>query len=479
MGRIGRVGVAVALSGALLLAHAGMAAENDDLNLIPDEVRTESPPSVPDAPGASAPPAADPRGKLFLENAATLFSYRNDLLVPPPAQAAPNLRNRLSLDARQEWAPSEGFKLFYSGRLNLFAEDDFNFPTQQSVRHDLREAYASWEAVPRGFLDLGRINLKSGVALGYNPTDFFKPRSVIDRTSQDPSVLRENRLGTLMARGQTIWEGGALAIAFAPSLYEPSRIYPPNDMPSFDPMFDRTNAENRLLVKTNLDLEIGLSPEFLLYHEGGRTTFGANLSHTVGQSMVVYGEWAGGRRASLIEEAVRYGQRTGSLPASVPILLPGGRGEKFQHDLTLGASYTTEAKITFNLEYHYHQAGMSKQDWQNWFDIGRANRSSRAATGQLWYIRGYALDQQEPLTRHQAFLRATWTDAFVRDLELVGLVSTNLYDGSSFVQLSANYFLSNAWTVGAIAAANVGRDRSERGSQAQDMSLTFKAIRYF
>ena len=470
---------AILLCSLLLASTAGRAAENDDLNLIPEEVR------APDAPGSAAPgdapapaPAA-PRGQLFLEDAATLFSYRNGLLVPPPAQAAPNLRHRLSLDARQEWAPGEGLKLTYSGRLNLFAEDDFNFPSQQSVRHDLREAYASWEAVPRGFLDAGRINLKSGTALGFNPTDFFKTRAVIDRTSQDPSVLRENRLGTLMARGQAIWEGGAFALAFAPSLYEPSRIYAPNDMPSLDPMFDRTNAENRLLLKTNLDLDIGLSPEFLVYREGGRTTLGANLSHNLGQSTVVYAEWAGGRRASLIEDAVRYGQKTGALPSAVPILLQGGRGEKFQQDLTLGASYTTESRITFNLEYHYHQAGMSKSDWRNWFDVGRANAGSRAAVGQLWYIRGYALDRQEPLTRHSSFLRATWTDAFVRDLELVGLVNTNLYDGSSFVQLTANYFLSSAWTVGAIASASLGRDRSERGSQASDMSLTVKAVRYF
>jgi len=54
--------------------------------------------------------------------------------------------------------------------------------------------YASWEPLDRTYLDLGRINLKSGVALGFNPTDFFKTRAVVEPLSADPSVLREDRL---------------------------------------------------------------------------------------------------------------------------------------------------------------------------------------------------------------------------------------------------------------------------------------------
>jgi hypothetical protein len=54
-------------------------------------------------------------------------------------------------------------------------------------------------------------------------------------------------------------------------------------------------------------------------------------------------------------------------------------------------------------------------------------------------IRGYALDQQEPLTRHSLFLRADWIDAFIPHLEITGFINTDLYDGSELAQIAAEY----------------------------------------
>ena len=50
------------------------------------------------------------------------------------------------------------------------------------------------------------------------------------------------------------------------------------------------------------------------------------------------------------------------------------------------------------LEYSFDQAGFSRQDWDNWFVAGRGTMSS------CRFTRPYALDQQEPLTRHSACL---------------------------------------------------------------------------
>ena len=114
----------------------------------------------------------------------------------------------------------------------------------------------------------------------------------------------------------------------------------------------------------------------------------------------------------------------------------------------MGASYTTESKITFNLEYHYSETAFSPQDWRNWFRAGAANSGCAPRHAALWYIRAYALDQQEPISRHSAFLRADWPDAFVPHLELTALLSTDLHDGSSAAQVSADYDLSDQWSVG-------------------------------
>ena len=131
------------------------------------------------------------------------------------------------------------------------------------------------------------------------------------------------------------------------------------------------------------------------------------------------------------------------------------------------------------MEYHYHQAGFSRRDWHNWFTIGSTERNLRPVTSELWFIRGYANDQQQPLTRQQLFLRANWTDAFVTKLDLTAFGFVNLYDGSSLAQVAASYYLSDAWTIGAFVSANFGGARSERGSTPQAGSVTFQLVRYF
>jgi len=466
-----RRGLPAALAVLLLALPAAAADENRDLDLIP-EAAGQAPEAVsPDA-------AAQSRQRIFLENAGTGWSVRNSFAVPPPGPPPPDWQERLFLDARIEHPLADGLGVTFSDRFNGMAESDVPFPSHGDVRNDFREGFLSWEPLTQNYLELGRINLKSGVASGYNPTDFFKTRAVVDRISQDPASLRENRLGTLMLLGQTIREGGSLSMAFAPALYRPSPLYP-DVLPSFDPMFDRTNAHDRVLIKGSASLPFDLDPELLLYHEGTRTQLGGNLSRAVGQSTVLYAEWAGGEHASLIQEALTYGRQTGTLPTYAPSPLPGDPRASFQNEIAVGASYATENRITFNLEYHYHEAGFSGRDWRNWFAAGTANPNLLSVAGPLWFIRSYALDQQEPVGRHSAFLRADWVDAFIPQLELTGFVDVDLHDGSCLVQLTADYYLSNAWTVGAQANADLGGARSEFGSLPQAASLLLKLVRYF
>jgi hypothetical protein len=467
--------LALSLTPALLvalLAAPALADENKDLELIPESVQ-QAPP-VP----AAEPTTEDLRQTLYLEDAFILDSLRHTP-VPFPPPSPPNWQERLFFDARKEWVLASDLSLTYSGRLNLEAADEVPFPTHEAVRHDFREGFVSWQALPGNYLDLGRINLKNGVAAGFNPTDFFKTRAVVETLSNDPAVLREDRLGTFMLEGQHIGEGSAFSVAFAPKLYDPSRLYNSRTLPSLNPVLDRTNAHDRLLLKGGADLAEGVSPEFLLYHEGNRTEFGANYAHGVGQSTILYAEWAGGRRQSLIADALRYGVDTGTIPGNAPAVIPFDRRTHFQNDLAIGGSYTTPSKIVLNLEYHFHEAGFSRQDWRNWFAIGRAKARVAPVTQELWFIRAYAGDQQEPISIHSIFLRADWQDAFIPHLELSGFANVDLFDGSTFVQAEAEYALGDRWNLGAIASGNFGGRRTDDGSLPQAASLILKLARYF
>ena len=409
---------------------------------------------------------------LYLQSDLSLGALRDGLVIPLPPPAPPSWEARIFLDARTRWRLTDNVNFIYSGRFNLRAEDGIAFPSREDVRHDLREGYIAWAGSNGTFLDFGRINLKSGVAMGFNPTDFFKTRAVVEADSADPSVLREDRLGTLMFCAQQDWDGGAVTFALAPQVADETAPYLNTNLPNFNPMFDRTNAHTRALLKVSFHLLDDVSPEVLAYAEDGQMRYGLNATKAVGHAVVAYLEWSGGDRASLVQDATVDGQETGVLPPFTPI--PESAMRSFQNDLALGASYATQSEVTLNLEYEYHQAGFSGADWRNWFDAG----GNLAIDSELWFIRGYAADQQEPVARASVFLRADWQDAFIHNMELAGFVDTDTQDGSGFLQFSGDYYLSRSWTVGALATTTFGGRHSDFGSLPTGSAVLFKVRRY-
>jgi len=462
-----RRGVAAVLLLSPALAAFGQESEAE-LSRIPIE--------EPSTPATSAPGPL--RRVTYLESATEPSLLRSALLVPYPPPLPPAIEQRLLLDATLFWAPLHDLAFTLSGLVELRAADDIPFPTHENIRVDVREAFATWQPFPGAYLDAGRVNLKSGVAIGYNPTDFFKARAVVEPLSADPAVLREVRLGAVMVRAQYVWGRAALTAAFAPALAAPSPILPDAELPSFDPMLGRTNAVNRFLLKGTFDLVADISPEVLAFVQGRSLSLGANVAESIGKSVVLYLEWAGGRQASLTEEALSFGVLTGSLPVAVVTALEPNPALSFQQDASLGLSYATESKLTLWLEYHLHQAGFSRQDWQGWFQTG-LSPSGSFLSGALWYIRAYALDQVEPMSRNSIFARADWVDAFVFRLELSGFANVDLSDGSTLAQVSASYALSDAWGLGALLSANVGNRRSDFGSLPQFLSGVLTARAYF
>ena len=460
--------------GLACLAFAGAAAaadEDKDLELIPNAAK-------PAAAGNAAPSAGSTGERIFVENALGFNSLRDDLLVPQPPPLPPKWQERLFADARIEWPLGPGAFFAYSGRLNLVAEENLGFPNRGNVTHDLRELYASFEPRTREYVDMGRINVKSGVALGFNPTDFFKARAVVDPLTADPRVLREDRLGAAMIRGQLVEEAGSIGALFGPKLTEPAPVGT-DPYRGFSPLFGRTNSTNRWLVKGSIPLADGVNPEALVFGEEGHVKFGANLTESVGQSTVAYLEWSGGRRLGIIDEAFAFGRETGVIPPAASGLIGQGGEERFLNQVAVGASYTTQSKVTFNLEYHYNAAGFSDSDWNKWFALGEGQPATSSIARALWYIRAYANERQEPLQRQAVFLRGDWVDFLVPKLELTGFVLADTHDGSTLMQLQADYAYTDNWSFGALAAATTGGRRSNFGSLPQGASVLLKATRYF
>lgn len=371
--------ICVAVAAALLAAGAARADDADEAAL---RLADAAPEVTHEAAG----------GRLFVEGAA--------------GRSGGDGFRRLSLDLRYEHALAPGLRAFVANRL------DVRSPTPDGADaaiNTLKEAYLGWQMSADALLDLGRINLKNGVAAGYNPTDWFRAGAVRSVVSIDPASLRENRQGSVMLRGQRLWSGGSLTVLYAPRLARS----PDDDGLSLD--FGATNGRERGLVAVGETFG-GLALQFLVYREAERSTqYGLNLTALANDATVAHIEWSGGRER----------------PSPLMTAAAGsGSADAWRNRLAAGFTWTSPQRLSLTAEYHYNGAGLGATAW---------NALRRTPPERLAHLRAEALATQEAPTRHTLFLHANWQDAFVPRLNLALMHHRDLTDDSRRLWFEARY----------------------------------------
>lgn len=349
-------------------------------------------------------PAATGRPQVFMEFGLTKAWHADD------ARTGRNKRTSLDLD----WSTNlvSGLRAVVSDRLDVNTHDQVWGPRHVNT---LREAYLSMNADSRWIADVGRMNLYNGVGLGYNPTDFFRDGALRSIVSADPTLLRSNRMGTVALRGQWLWDNGSVGLAYSPRLGDPSTIggiAVPSDA-VFDPDFGATNNRGRWLLQASYRFSPNFNPQILAYQEKGQSLrLGANLSVLVGDALVTYLEWSGGRFAS------QHGELEGHAAAS----------RRFRQRAALGATYTTEHRLSLSAELQYNGAGLEEDEWRQIAAVPPAALAYRARMQWL----------QERPTRRSAFFAARWT-GIVERFDLAGLVQLNVDDRSRMTWLEGTW----------------------------------------
>ena len=314
---------------------------------------------------------------------------------------------RLSADIQYEHSFSAEWRGFFSDRLDL------NEPAQandENAINTLKEAYLTWRAQSETMLDLGRINVRNGVALGYNPTDYFRSGALRSVVSISPASLKENRQGSIMLRGQGLWESGSATVLYSRKLDD--RADP--DGLSLD--VGATNHRNRLLIAISQKIGQTLTPQILVFGEEDRPTqFGLNLTGLIDDATVAHFEFSGGRSSSLLSQAQ-------NLPA----------GSAWRNHLATGLTYTTPGKISLTLEYHYSGSGLDKEGW---------NALRQGPVAVYGEYRKRAQAAQELPTRRAVFFYGTWQDALINRLDLSVMHNYDLIDSSRRLWLEARYHL--------------------------------------
>jgi hypothetical protein len=308
---------------------------------------------------------------------------------------------RAALDLRYDGTLSPGWRAVLSNRTDFVRSGS---PRTQRNVNSLREAYLSWQRNPQQIFDLGRVNVRHGAAWGFNPTDYFRADALRAIVSPDPAALRENRLGTVVLRGQQLWSDGAVSLALSP------RLKRERSDAAASPDFGATNNRHRWLLTGSRKLG-GLNPQLLLH--GGESTptqLGFNLSGLLGNATVAFLEFSSGRGPSLASQARGLAEP-----------------DRTRRRAALGLTYTTGFNLSLTAELDHNSAAPDRAQWN--------------ALGPLERLRLLDLAQrtQDLPVRQAVFLYATWKDALVRRLDLSGFVRHEPLTDSRAQWLEARY----------------------------------------
>lgn len=411
----------------LALCFAGLAHAAGPPAAPPDELDALA--LADKAPVESTQPARPWR--IFIEGAAG----RNELIG---AVSRVDTR-RMSVDLRFDVSLAPGVRAVLSDRVDLAHSN--GVPPAENV-NTLREAYLSWAYSDHQVFDLGRVNVRNGAAMGFNPTDWFKENALRSVVSPDPAVLRENRQGTVVLQGQHLWGSGALTATFSPKLANAP------DPGAFALDFGATNPRNRWLLAGSYKFSDAVNPQLLLY--GGvdtPTQLGLNFSALASEAAVVFGEFSVGKGLSLQAKALGL-----------------GGNERTQQRASAGFSYTTGLNLTFTAAAEYNSAAPRQGQWHV---LNPIERLRILATANV---------QQDLPVRQALFFHATWKDLLLRRLDVSAFLRLDDETGSRHQWLEARYHwdhsdLSVQWQRFSGEPGSVFRSLPQR--QAVELALRY------
>jgi hypothetical protein len=469
---------------------AGASAGTADAALSEPETGAEAPAegSAPAEPDEAELIPKDSDGAQAAVNARSIFVsatfapqvrwLRDDLAVPLPGSPASgrDIVSRLYADVRANPEIARTLSLHLSARLNWIEPIEGRY-SDNRLRVDAREAFLTWSPNPEVIIETGRINARVGVALGYNPTDFFRGRTVVDPVTVDPSVLRLNRLGVAMARLTGLRGPAAVALSVAPRLEAREPVVFGHR--SFaDLRLGRTNAATAVELRGGWEFPGGTSLQLSAFVRERRAgAFGLNLVTGLGDSATIFLEATARKTSDVLSEAVAEGVASGELPPFALQIFPAATS-RYRHAAALGITYTTSSKMTLTVEFDLNGAGLTKGQWHDRVDGALAR--GVLGSGAFWYARSLVQQQQELISRQQLFVRAAWDEAFGRkQLSLSTLLLSPITDRSGLLQSAVDYRLSNGWSLGGLVQISTGPRRSIYGSSPQAGGIQLYATRYF
>ncbi|MFC0180282.1 hypothetical protein [Thorsellia kenyensis] len=257
----------------------------------------------------------------------------------------------------------------------------------------LQEAYVSSTVAENFIVDVGRINNRKGIAIGYNPNDYLAVEQTTQNVSFDPEVSRKARLGNVSLNLSKFFDKSALNLIISPKL---SDVGSDN---SANLQLANTNPDLRFILSLHLEYITNLSTEVLVYlSKEDHPQFGFNLSFPLKDDIVAYGELSTGEKTSTYD------------------LLINNDEEDWHTQFALGARWTPLEDFTVTGEFLYDDSGLSRDE------ILTLQKITPTGYQQLRQLK---LINQRLFGKYATFTRIDWNNFLIDDLKFSAF---NMYD---------------------------------------------------
>jgi len=246
------------------------------------------------------------------------------------------------------------------------------------------------------FLELGRMNVKEGIAYGYNPTDYFKGGSSFT-LSLDPKEKIENRLGAVLVQVSAIWDNITLKALYSPQISTNANSIQ-SDKKYIGLHLDESNSQERASLYLGYTGFDALSISGLLHKNDDGLNIGLNMSYIQERSI-----W-------YLEASTAKKQDKSN----------------YETELSLGLNYSSQNNIVSTFEYIYNEGGLNKEEIHTLFSQK--------------YLANYSpkIPKSTMLSKHTLFMMARQSDV-LHNLDWNALAWVNPLDKSSLLQVGLSY----------------------------------------
>lgn len=346
----------------------------------------------------------------------------------------------------------------YGIDVRIVADED-----EQNI--NIKELFYKGEFSPTNIYEIGRMNVKEGVARGYNPSDFFKGSTSLTLSS-DPKEIKDNRLGSVMVQNTLFFDDFTLKAIYSPKIaVNEDSVW--GSKKDYGLHLDETNYENRSSLYLGYSGIKDLSSSLIFHKNEDDFNLGVNLSY-VKDSWIFYTESAFTKSKNAITKSIE------SLNLSPTVQNSFSSDKENIQKAVLGVNYSYD-NISTNIEYIFNSGGLDKRDWESWFDLAK---NSPQIGKQLGAIRGDISKKEEKMSRDSLFLFSRVTD-IQTDLDASALLWINPYDKSTLSQVGLEYATNDNLQTNVYLRNYQGSKESEYGSNLDDYQILVESEYFF